>query len=297
MNLDKLTTEQRNENSNHLDEMSIHEFATMMNRDDQTVALNVKLALPAIERAIAAIADCFRAGGRLFYVGAGSSGRMGVLDAAECVPTFGTNPDMVQGLIAGGLTAMTLAVEGAEDKQQLAVHELRERELGPHDCVVGITASGRTPYVVGGLNYARKVHATTIAFACNEDSLVGKHADITIEVPVGPEVLTGSTRLKSGTAQKMVLNMLSTGAMVQIGKVYKNLMVDVRPTNEKLVARAKRIIQEATGCSSALAAATFAEADHDAKLAIVMILTGLPKAAAKQRLRKENGFIGKAIGA
>lgn len=297
MDLSELTTEQRNANSNCMDQMSIHEFATMMNKEDQTVALNVKQALPAIEEAIAAITATFRAGGRLFYVGAGTSGRMGVLDAAECVPTFGTNPDMVQGLIAGGMTAMTLAVEGAEDDSDRAGAELHERELSAKDCVVGIAASGRTPYVIGGLDYALQVHATTIAFACNKNSVISKHARIKIEVPVGPEILTGSTRLKSGTAQKMVLNMLSTGAMVQLGKVYKNLMVDLRPTNEKLVARGKRIIQQATDCDEGAAAAAFAAADQDVKLAIVMLLTRLPKADAKKRLRAAKGFIGKTVSA
>ncbi|WP_263974063.1 N-acetylmuramic acid 6-phosphate etherase [Lacticaseibacillus mingshuiensis] len=295
LNLSELTTETRNQKTMHLDTMSVHEFATTMNAEDQTVAVSVAKALPQIEQAIETITARFNRGGRLFYMGAGTSGRLGVLDAAECVPTFGTEPEMVQGLIAGGMSAMTVAVEGAEDNVQLGTDDLKNANLTDNDTVVGIAASGRTPYVVGGLDYAKTVGAATIALSCNKDSVISAHAALAIEVPVGPEVLTGSTRLKAGTAQKMVLNMLSTGAMVGIGKAYGNLMVDVRPTNEKLVERSKRIIQEATDCDADTAAAMFEAADHDVKLAIVMTLTNLPKADAQARLKAGNGFIAKAI--
>ncbi len=295
LNLDKLTTETRNEKTMHLDTMSVHDFVRVMNAEDQTVAVSVSHALPQIEQAITAIIDSFNRGGRLFYIGAGTSGRLGVLDAAECVPTFGTEPEMVQGLIAGGDSAMTVAVEGAEDSPELGKADLVAAELTANDTVVGIAASGRTPYVVGGLDYARQIGSHTVSLAANADAVISQHADIAIEVPVGAEILTGSTRLKSGTAQKLVLNMLSTGAMVGIGKVYKNLMVDVRPTNEKLVERSKRIIQQATDCDAATAATAFTEADQNVKLAIVMVLTDLPKEEAQKRLTAGKGFVRKAI--
>jgi N-acetylmuramic acid 6-phosphate etherase len=295
MDLSTLTTETRNPKTMHLDTLSVAEFAQVMNAEDQTVAASVNQALPAITAAITAITAQFNKGGRLFYTGAGTSGRLGVLDAAECVPTFGTDPEMVQGLIAGGMSAMTVAVEGAEDDADLGAQDLRDHHLTANDTVVGIAASGRTPYVIGGLDYARSVGAVTVSLACNANAAISKHADIQIEVPVGPEVLTGSTRLKAGTAQKLVLNMLSTGAMVGLGKVYKNLMVDVKATNEKLVERAKRIIQQATDCDAATAAKNFEAAAHDVKLAIVMTLTGDTAVIAKQRLDDAKGFIAKAI--
>lgn len=295
MDLSSLTTETRNPKTMHLDTLSVAEFAQVMNAEDQTVPVSVSHALPAITAAITAITAQFNKGGRLFYTGAGTSGRLGVLDAAECVPTFGTDPEMVQGLIAGGMPAMTVAVEGAEDNAELGAQDLRDHQLTANDTVVGIAASGRTPYVIGGLDYAKTVGAVTISLACNANAAISAHAEIQIEVPVGPEVLTGSTRLKAGTAQKLVLNMLSTGAMVGLGKVYKNLMVDVKPTNEKLVARAKRIIQQATNCDAATAAANFEAAGHDVKLAIVMTLTGDSAAAAQTRLTAANGFIARAI--
>lgn len=295
LNLSNLTTETRNMKTMNLDTMSIHEFVSVMNAEDQTVPASVHKALPAIEAAIAVISDSFKRGGRLFYIGAGTSGRLGVLDAAECVPTFGTEPEMVQGLIAGGGAAMTVAVEGAEDSVTLGAEDLQKANLTANDTVVGIAASGRTPYVVGGLDYAQSVGAHTVSLAANADAVISQHAAIAIEVPVGPEILTGSTRLKSGTAQKLVLNMLSTGAMVQIGKVYKNLMVDVRPTNEKLVERSVRIIQQATECDAQTAKNAFAAADRNVKLAIVMVLTNLTAEDAKERLRAGNGFIRQAI--
>ena len=295
INLDQMTTETRNQRTMHLDTMSVHEFATVMNAEDQTVAPSVHQALPAIEAAIQTITAAFKQNGRLFYIGAGTSGRLGVLDAAECVPTFGVSPEMVQGLIAGGMKAMTVAVEGAEDSPALGKTDLEDRKLTANDVVVGIAASGRTPYVIGGLDYAQSVGAATISLACNAGAEISRHDEMAIEVPAGPEVLTGSTRLKAGTAQKLVLNMLSTGAMVGIGKVYKNLMVDVQPTNEKLVVRSQRIIQQATGCDAATAAKAFEAANRHVKLAIVMILTDQPSTIAQTLLNRANGFISKAV--
>ena len=295
MNLENLTTETRNQKTMTLDTMSVQEVLALMNQEDQRVPLAVKQALPRIESAVKKIVANFQAGGRLIYMGAGTSGRLGVLDAAECVPTFGTNPEMVQGLIAGGMSAMTVAVEGAEDSVELGQADLVALTLTDHDTVVGIAASGRTPYVVGGLDYANQVGAATVSVACNGDAVISQHADTAIEVDAGPEVLTGSTRLKSGTAQKLILNMLSTASMIGIGKAYKNLMVDVKATNEKLVERAKRIIVQATDCSATTATQAFDDADQDVKLAIVMVLTDMNKDEASQRLTRARGFVRQAI--
>ena len=295
INLDQMTTETRNQKTMALDTMTVHDFATVMNAEDQTVAQSVQQALPAIETAIQTISHSLKKDGRLFYIGAGTSGRLGVLDAAECVPTFGTDPEMVQGLIAGGMKALTVAVEGAEDSKELGKTDLLQRHLSADDTVVGIAASGRTPYVIGGLDYAQAVGAATISLACNTHAEISQHAQIAIEVPVGPEVLTGSTRLKAGTAQKLVLNMLSTGAMIGLGKVFQNLMVDVLPTNEKLVVRSQRIIQQATGCDAATAAKAFEAADQHVKLAIVMILTQRSSTDAQKLLTQTNGFISQTV--
>ena len=291
MNLEHLTTERRNENTMGLDEMSVTEALQKMNQEDQKVALAVEKELGSIEPVIKAIIRSFNQGGRLIYMGAGTSGRLGVLDAAECVPTFGVEPEMVQGLIAGGAQAMTVAVEGAEDSKELGRQDLVNLNLTDKDVVVGIAASGRTPYVIGALEYANSVGAATASLACNKQAEISKYAQMPIEVDAGPEFLTGSTRLKSGTAQKLVLNMLSTISMIGIGKVYNNLMVDVKPTNEKLIERSKRIIMEATGCEYAVAEQTFLAADQNVKLAIVMILTESSKSEAEKKLAKANGFI------
>ncbi|RRK10170.1 N-acetylmuramic acid 6-phosphate etherase [Lactiplantibacillus garii] len=295
MNLGNLTTETRNQKTMALDTLSVKEVLTLMNQEDQKVPAAIQKVLPQIESAVKTIVDHLQAGGRLIYMGSGTSGRLGVLDAAECVPTFGTAPTLVQGLIAGGMSAMTVAVEGAEDSVELGRQDLVDLKLTAHDTVVGIAASGRTPYVVGGLDYAKSVGAATISLACNAHAVISDHAAIAIEVEVGPEVLTGSTRLKSGTAQKLVLNMLSTVSMIGIGKVYKNLMVDVKPTNEKLVERAKRIIVQATDCSATTAAKAFEDADQDVKLAIVMVLTDMSKDEAAQRLQRAKGFVRQAV--
>ncbi|MEG0552542.1 MAG: N-acetylmuramic acid 6-phosphate etherase, partial [Carnobacterium sp.] len=249
MNLEKLATETRNKQTMHLDELSVLEIMKLMNKEDQTVAEKVALEIPQITKVVNTIIKSFNQEGRLIYMGAGTSGRLGVLDAAECVPTFSVNPSMVQGLIAGGMKAMTVAVEGAEDSKELGEEDLKTIGLTEKDTVIGIAASGRTPYVIGGLEYAKKVGAATATLSCNKNAEISQYAQLPIEVEVGPEVLTGSTRLKSGTAQKLVLNMLSTGAMIGVGKVYQNLMVDVKPSNKKLEERSKRIIMEATECS------------------------------------------------
>lgn len=254
MDLTKLSTETRNPKSMELDTMSVSEILQLMNSEDQTVPLAIQKQLPQIENAVETIIQQFKKGGRLIYLGAGTSGRLGVLDAAECVPTFGTDPTLVQGLIAGGQSAMTVAVEGAEDSLSLAQEDLKKLDLNEDDAVVGLAASGRTPYVIGALKYAQTVQAATISIACNENAEISKFAKYPIEVVTGPEVLTGSTRLKAGTAQKLVLNMISTTSMIKLGKAYQNLMIDVKPTNDKLVERAKRIIMQATDCDYQTAA-------------------------------------------
>jgi len=295
VDLDKLGTERRNEATFGLDTMSVEQACSLMNAEDHRVADAVQQQLPEIQKVIEQTIAHFKKGGRLIYMGAGTSGRLGVLDAAECVPTFGVSPDLVVGLIAGGMKAMTVAVEGAEDNAELGKQDLIDLKLTPNDMVIGIAASGRTPYVVGGLDYARSIGAGTGTISCNKDAEISKHADYPIEVDCGPEFLTGSTRLKSGTAQKLILNMISTISMIGIGKVYNNLMVDVKPTNEKLVARAKRIIQEATECSPEVAAKAFEDANHDVKVAITMVFTGDDAAGAKNRLARADGFVREAI--
>ncbi|WP_260632137.1 N-acetylmuramic acid 6-phosphate etherase [Bacillus bingmayongensis] len=293
--LENLTTETRNEKTMNLDEMSIIEFLKVMNEEDAKVADSVKQELPQIAKAVEAIVEAKRKGGRLIYIGAGTSGRIGLLDAVECPPTFGTEPEEVVGLIAGGEKAFIKAVEGAEDSKELGIQDLKDIHLTNTDVVVGIAASGRTPYVIGSLEYANSIGAQTVAVSCNKGSAIGKEANIAIEVNNGPEVLTGSTRLKSGTSQKLICNMLSTASMVGLGKVYGNLMVDVQLTNEKLVERAKRIVMEATSCDYETAESYLAKADNKPKIAIVMILAGFSKEEAVQRLEETQGFIRQAI--
>ena len=295
IDLSTLTTERRNTETFNLDQMSVEEALSKMNQEDQGVATAVSLALPEIEAVTTAAITAFNKGGRLIYMGAGTSGRLGVLDAAECVPTFGVPATQVIGLIAGGDKAMTLAVEGAEDSLTLGQQDLVDLDLTDKDLVVGIAASGRTPYVIGGLDYAKSVGATTASLSCNLSAEISDHADIAIEVDCGPEFLTGSTRLKSGTAQKLILNMISTVSMIGIGKVYHNLMVDVKPTNKKLVERSKRIIMQATECDYQVAEKTFEAADQDVKLAIVMILTNCNAEIGREKLAKANGFVGKTL--
>jgi len=293
--LENLTTETRNEKTMNLDEMSIEEFLTVMNEEDAKVAAAVRNEIPNISKAVEKIVTAFKSGGRLIYIGAGTSGRIGLLDAVECPPTFGTSPEEVVGLIAGGEKAFIKAVEGAEDSEELATHDLKEIKLSKNDIVVGIAASGRTPYVIGGLKYAKEIGASTVAVSCNKGSKIGQEAEIAIEVVNGPEVLTGSTRLKAGTSQKLVCNMLSTASMVGIGKVYGNLMVDVQSTNEKLVERSKRIVMEATSCTYEIAEEYLTNSNQSPKVAIVMILTGFSYEQAIEQLKKSEGFVRKAI--
>lgn len=295
LELNKLTTEARNPQTAGLDTMTPLEIATVMNREDEQVVAGVGRVLPQVAAAIAWVQEAFEAGGKLVYMGAGTSGRLGVLDSVECPPTFGVPPEMVVGLIAGGERAFVRAVEGAEDSEALALEELKALPLTGKDVVIGIAASGRTPYVIGGLRYARSLGCKTVAVACNEGSLVGEAADLAIEPVVGPEVLTGSTRLKAGTAQKMILNMISTGAMVGIGKVYQNLMVDVLQTNEKLRVRARNIVTEATGCTEERAASLLEAAGGNAKIAIVMELLDCTAGEAEQKLKCAHGHIRKCL--
>ncbi|MGL5687042.1 MAG: N-acetylmuramic acid 6-phosphate etherase [Vagococcus fluvialis] len=293
--LENLTTEKRNEDTLNLDKLSIIETVTKMNQEDEKVIVAIEKKKESIAAVIEQVVKSLKNGGRLFYFGAGTSGRLGILDAAECVPTFSTDPELVQGIIAGGESAMTVAVEGAEDSITLAEEDFRERGLTDKDIVIGISASGRTPYVIGGLKYAAEVGATTASISCNEDAEISTFASFPIEVTAGPEILTGSTRLKSGTLQKLILNMISTISMVHLGKVYGNLMVDVKPTNEKLVERAKNIIVEATGCTKEEATHYFEDSDEQVKLAIIRILTKTSKEEGLALLEANDGFIRKAV--
>ncbi|WP_433722059.1 N-acetylmuramic acid 6-phosphate etherase [Nocardia sp. CA-129566] len=290
-----LTTEAVNPRTTTLDSMPIDELLRTMNAEDAGVASAVAQAIAEIARAVELIGETRWRGGRLIYVGAGTSGRLGVLDAVECPPTFGTDPGEVLGIIAGGPQAFLRAVEGAEDDPARAAADLSAIELTRDDVVVALTASGRTPYAIGALLHARSIGAATVAISCNRNAEASAHADVGIEIDTGPEVLTGSTRLKAGTAQKMVCNMLSTAAMVRAGKVYGNLMVDVKPTNAKLIDRARRIIAEATEADPATAAALLEAADGHVKTAIVMRLAGVDAPAARRLLHDADGRVRDAI--
>ncbi|MEB8132557.1 N-acetylmuramic acid 6-phosphate etherase [Mammaliicoccus sciuri] len=291
MDISRLTTESRNEHSSKLDTLTPEQFVVVMNNEDQKVAQFIKEENHTIAQLITQVIKGLNNGGRLIYMGAGTSGRLGVLDAAECVPTFGVTPDVVVGLIAGGPSAMTVAVEGAEDDESLGEQDLRDLNINEHDTVIGIAASGRTPYVIGGLRYAQSINVPTGCVTCNKASEVGKHADYPVQVDVGPEVLTGSTRLKAGTAQKLILNMISTGAMVGIGKVYENLMIDVKPTNKKLKQRAVNMIQEVLQTTDEDSEKLFKQSDEQVKVAIVMGMHGISKEEALERLKQAKGFV------
>ncbi len=295
MQFEKLLTESRNPDTLEIDRWSAIDIVTKINAQDQQVPLAVAQVLPAIAQAVDWTADAMDKGGRLFYVGAGTSGRLGILDASECPPTFGTPPELVQGLIAGGESAVFRAVEGAEDSAELAVRDLAARKLSANDIVVGIAASGRTPYVVGALEFARQSGCRTVALVCSPDSEMSAIAQLTICVETGPEVIMGSTRLKAGTAQKLVLNMLTTAVMIRRGKVYSNLMVDVQATNTKLAERARRIVMLATGVTREQAAKLLAQANGSAKTAIVMVLAGVTATEAQERLERASGFVAAAI--
>lgn len=297
IDLTALATEARNPRTTELDALSTLDLVTAMNDEDRMVADAVQRELPRIAAAVDAIAARMHKGGRLFYVGAGTSGRLGVLDAVECPPTFSATTDQVQGLIAGGAGAFLQAVEGAEDSTTLGPADLQARGLGGKDVVVGIAASGRTPYVLGALAYAKSVGALTVAVVCNTGSPVAAAAELPIEAVTGPEVLTGSTRLKAGTATKLVLNMLSTGAFVRLNKVYGNLMVDVQTTNAKLKARAVRIVAEAVACNETLAQQLLDQCDGEVKAAIVVGRKRVAPAVARTLLLTHDGSVRDALAA
>ena len=287
--LSTLITEQRNPNSVHVDSLSALEIVQLMNEEDKQVPLAIEKCLPQIAQAVERIVTAFQQGGRLVYIGAGTSGRLGVLDASECPPTFGVSPEMVKGIIAGGERALRHPIEGAEDSKAQAVVDLQTIQFSSKDVLVGIAASGRTPYVIGALEYAKSLGSVTVSISSNPNSAMANIVDIAIDTVVGPEVLTGSSRLKSGTAQKLVLNMLTTASMILMGKCYQNLMVDVQASNEKLKARAIRIVMQATDCDKALAEETLKLSGQNAKLAIMMILSGLDRAQAEALLEKHQG--------
>lgn len=295
MNIKDLTTEKRNSATMHIDNMSTLDMVKTINKEDQKVAEAVGTQEEQIAQAIDMASKKYHDGGRLIYIGAGTSGRLGILDAVELVPTYGISPDRAIGLIAGGKTAMYLAVEGAEDSESLAAEDLGKLNLTSKDAVLGLAASGRTPYVIGGLDYAQKIGAGTISIACVNNSLIGKHAEIAIEAVVGPEVITGSTRMKAGTAQKMILNTISTGVMIKQGKVYQNVMIDVLPTNKKLVNRAIRIITSVTNVSIEQAKDVLLKADKNVGLAIVMAKTGLNSDDASKLLEKNNNNVSQVL--
>ena len=293
--LQKIATEQRNPNTMHIDTLSTLDMVKLINQEDHRVAEAVAEVTDKIAAAIDVIADRLSKGGRLIYCGAGTSGRLGILDAVECPPTYSTDPEMVQALMAGGYPAIFKAVEGAEDSKELGVQDMKGINFAAGDVLVGIAASGRTPYVLGCMEYARELGAPTVSVTCCPGSVLDNFADIGIAPCPGPEVITGSTRMKSGTAQKMVLNMLSTGTMIKLGKVYGNLMVDVKPSNEKLVRRCVTIVVNATGCDDATATAALEACEYRPKTAIVMVLCGVSAEEAKAMLGKADGRIAKVL--
>lgn len=293
--LSTLITEQQNPNSMNVDSLSALEIVRLMNEEDKQVPVAIEKCLPQIAQAVECIIAAFQQGGRLVYIGAGTSGRLGVLDASECPPTFGVSPEMVKGIIAGGERALRHPIEGAEDSKAQAVVDLQTIQFSSKDVLVGIAASGRTPYVIGALEYAKSLGSVTVSISSNPNSAMANIVDIAIDTVVGPEVLTGSSRLKSGTAQKLVLNMLTTASMILMGKCYQNLMVDVQASNEKLKARAIRIVMQATDCDKALAEEILKQADQNAKLAIMMILSGLDRAQAEALLEKHQGKLQLAL--
>ncbi len=295
IDLTSMITESRNPVSADIDSLPTLDMLRVINREDQTVALAVEKTLPQVAQVVDAVAQAFRLGGRLIYMGAGTSGRLGILDASECPPTFGTPAEQVVGLIAGGHKAILKAVENAEDNRELAVSDLKALNFSKNDVLVGIAASGRTPYVLGGMEYGLSLGATVAAVSCNPDSEMSRLAGIAITPVVGPEVITGSSRMKAGTAQKLILNMITTGAMIRSGKVYGNLMADVEATNAKLVERQKRIVMAATECDRATAEQALTACGGHCKTAIVMILAQLSAGDAKALLAQHQGFIRDAL--
>ncbi|EPL6454481.1 MULTISPECIES: N-acetylmuramic acid 6-phosphate etherase [Providencia] len=295
IDLSKMVTESRNAASTNIDQLSTIDMLHVINDEDKLVPLAVEKVLPEIAQLVDKVADAFLKGGRLVYSGAGTSGRLGILDASECPPTYGTPHEQVIGLIAGGHQAIFRAVENAEDKPELGEQDLKNIQFNEKDVLVGIAASGRTPYVLGALAYANSVGATTAAISCNPDSPIANAADIAITPVVGAEVVTGSSRMKAGTAQKLVLNMITTGAMIRIGKVFGNLMVDVEATNAKLIERQTKIVMEATDCDRTTAENALQQCDRHCKTAILMVLSGLNADDARQLLSNNNGFIRTAL--
>lgn len=295
IDLRQLLTERRNPASENIDTLSTLEMLTVMNDEDCRVPLAITPYLPQIAKLVDRVAQAFAVGGRLIYIGAGTSGRLGILDASECPPTFGTRPEQVVGLIAGGHKAILSAVENVEDNREQGEADLKAINFSARDVLVGLAASGRTPYVLGAMAWARSLNACVAVVSCNPQSEMAALADIAITPAVGPEVVTGSTRLKAGTAQKLVLNMITTGAMIRSGKVYSNLMVDVEATNAKLIERQITIVMDATECDRATAEAALQQCHRHCKTAIVMVLTGLDAAQVKAVLEKNNGFIRLAL--
>jgi N-acetylmuramic acid 6-phosphate etherase len=295
MNIAKLNTEQQNPKTMNIDQMTTEDIITVINQEDTLVPNVIARQVPMISEVVDEIVTAFKQDGRLIYIGAGTSGRLGIIDASECPPTFGTDPGLVVGIIAGGKEAMTEAIEGVEDDKQQGQTDLENISLAAKDIVVGIAASGRTPYTIGALEYAKKIGAQTVSVVCSKDSEMEKISDYTISAVVGPEVITGSTRMKAGTAQKLVLNMLSTASMIKMGKVYGNLMVDVQMTNEKLHNRAVNIVKMATGASDEEARAAIKEQNYHTKAAILQIITGLKGTEAKSLLENHDGYLRDAI--
>jgi N-acetylmuramic acid 6-phosphate etherase len=290
-------TEQRNPASYQIDTKSTAEILTIINNEDKKVPEAVSQAIPQLTRLVDRAVEVFQKGGRLFYLGAGTSGRLGVLDASECPPTYGVSPDMVQGFIAGGDAALRRSIEGAEDDEKHGIDQLRGAGFSAADMLVGITASGSAPYVLGALRYARSLGSPTGAISCNKDSHTFELADYPIYLPVGPEIVTGSTRMKSGTAQKLALNMITTTAMIRLGKVYNNFMIDLMPVNAKLVERSKRLINEITGCGEVRAAQIFEDSGRKIRTAVIMASLAVSKEEAEALLKQGNGNINNALNA
>jgi N-acetylmuramic acid 6-phosphate etherase len=295
--LHELTTEQPNPLSAGIDKKSVLEILKIINREDRKVPIVIEKEIENIGRVVDIVVDSFKNGGRLFYVGAGTSGRLGILDAAECPPTFGTHPEMIQGIIAGGKEALTRAVEWAEDKESEGKKAIDAKGLSDRDVLIGITASGQAPFVIGAMKRAGQLGAKVAALGCNRNSKTFAFAEYTIYIDVGPEIITGSTRMKSGTAQKLVLNMITTTAMIRLGKVYNNLMVDLVPVNNKLVSRSKQIIMAAAGCDKKTASKAFEDSGRKPKTAIVMVLIGVSMQKAESLLTANEGRIGPALDA
>lgn len=297
IDLSQMVTESRNPASEHIDQVTTLEMLKIINNEDKKIPLSIEKILPSIAQVVDKVAEAFQQGGRLIYCGAGTSGRLGILDASECPPTFGTPHEQVIGLIAGGHQAILRAVENAEDNRELGLADLENIQFNAKDVLVGIAASGRTPYVLGAMEYAQSLGATVAAISCNPDSPMAKQADIALTAVVGPEVVTGSSRMKAGTAQKLILNMITTGAMIRIGKIFGNLMVDVEATNAKLIERQTKIVMEATECDRAVAEQALQQCERHCKTAILMILADLNAEDAKRLLSSNNGFIRSALSA